>query len=179
VSRLRVRWADGPDDEPAEGEALARLDTVGAPRVETIPGAGRPAAPILVASDGSVVPAGPLQPTDLVLATVTVRLSVETVDGRRLEARHGPDVDAPLIPADAPADLRDALVRAWRRVGKAGRPPGSRSAPLVTIADVEAKRAELRERWEPHEITYGMLARELGVSESTIGRVVRGSRSPD
>jgi hypothetical protein len=51
-------------------------------------------------------------------------MTVEAADGRKLTARFSKDADAPLIEADAPADLRDALNSLWRKRKKSGPPPG-------------------------------------------------------
>jgi hypothetical protein len=49
-------------------------------------------------------------------------MRVTAADGREIEAHFGPDVTSPQTDVDAPPDLRDAMIRAWRR--KVGRPSG-------------------------------------------------------
>ncbi|CAN5566245.1 hypothetical protein BH23CHL8_BH23CHL8_29450 [soil metagenome] len=86
--RLKVRWADGPDDAAAPDEALARIEPLSATQ-ETYPGAGRLARRL--AYDGTGLRwAGEPEPTDLHVSRVRLRLSVETADGRPRPARPPP-----------------------------------------------------------------------------------------
>lgn len=116
---LRVRWADGPDDAPRDGEALARLwlEPAG---TERIPGAG-------------------LRGTDLIISRNRTFLSVSTADGRNLVARFGSDVDAPQVDVDADRDLTDAIIRAWT-----GRPDNLRGTTVSGDDEIRSLVAELR-----------------------------------
>jgi hypothetical protein len=79
--------------------------------------------------------------SDLVVHRFATRMTVQTADGRRLEARFRLDADAPQVAADAPQDLRDALVRAWR----ASRRPGRPSEQEARLEAIIAKAAETYE----------------------------------
>ena len=137
--RLRVRWAEGSDDKPAPGEALARLVPVGY-QTERHPGQGAVAPSLVVsAATGEASWEGPPGPTDLHIGRVRLELSVETSDGRRLAAHFGPDAAAPQIDSTAGADLRAALNRAWYAKGS----PGRWSEQGARIAGIIDKAAEL------------------------------------
>ena len=60
--------------------------------------------------------------TDVHARRMTMQMSVETSNGRRLVARFGSDVDAPQIDADADVHLRSALLEAWLGTLRPGQP---------------------------------------------------------
>jgi hypothetical protein len=130
MTRLRVRWATGPDDVPGPGEAVARLAAVeGSYTTERYAAAGRLAPGLAYdRATGELVPTAP-RPTDLVVGRHRMVMTVTAAGRQPLVARFGLDADSPQIDADAPADLRDALNRAW-----AERPPRGR-APGTTVED--------------------------------------------
>lgn len=126
MSRLRVRWAAGPDDVPAPGESVARMSRIpGSTVVERYPRAGR-RAPALVwqPTTGELHATADQRSSDLVLARSRMQVTLTVADGRQLVAHFGPDASAPQIDADAPPDLRDAMVRACLARPPVGRPPG-------------------------------------------------------
>jgi hypothetical protein len=136
VARLRVRWTKDPDDRPAIGEALARLESIpGSDTTEFCPGSGAQAADLrLDATTGEVAQSGPPKPTDLYVRRVRLRTTIEAADGRRLEAHFGSEFDVPQTDIDAPNDLRDAMIRAWRARSLSGRPSeqADRVAAIIT-----------------------------------------------
>lgn len=139
MAKLRTRWATGPDDKPAPGEAIGRLERMVGMAHEVIPGAGIPAPSLSWDPATETITATESRPTDMHVGTVRLRMTVETADGRRLEARFGTDVDDPHAPLGSPADLRDAMTRLWR-----GRPdPGRPSEREERIAAIVAAAEEL------------------------------------
>jgi hypothetical protein len=112
VTRLRVRWADGPNDRPGEGEALARLVPQHRSQSDRI------------ARGGLAGPGG--EPTDLVMSVARVLLSVETADGRRLVTTFDDGRAVPRID-----DLRDAWNVAWKATVTPGRTSGTYAAEVA------------------------------------------------
>ena len=125
MTGLRVRWATGPDDRPANGEALARLLEGGPPTVEKYPGAG-------------------VGGSDLVVRTVHTLLSVETADGRRLVTSFRDGNATPWVD-----DLREAWREAWRERSVGGRPIYDPASDVMRY-EVEVDR-RIRKR-EPTEL---------------------------
>jgi hypothetical protein len=116
MARLRVRWANDPNELPGPGEALARLQYT-SQRRETFP-------------DGTsgIVRGG-------------YRISIETHDGRRLVAdvpQSDSERAAPLVESDADAELVHALNRVWRAAAPIGRPPEVEQRIAAIIAAVRA-----------------------------------------
>ena len=88
MARLRVRQATGPDDKPAQGEAVWRLSS--SRTVERHPGAGLP-APSLVGDriTGELLATEP-RATDLTITRHRFRMTVTAGDGRELVATFRP-----------------------------------------------------------------------------------------
>ena len=85
--RLRVRQTTGPNDKPAEGEAIWRLERIPRSRtVERYPGAGLP-RPAIRRATGNLSASEP-RPTDLVLIRHQYRMVLTASDGRQ-EPRSG------------------------------------------------------------------------------------------
>ena len=136
MTALRVRWATGPGDKPRPGEALGRLERVpGSPTKSSYPGAGRMAHALQVDFDGAVRLSPDARPTDLRVTRARMQMVVVTSDDRRIVARFGLDVDAPQVDADAPADLRHAVVRLWRKRKPSGPPPGGGDITIGRIRE--------------------------------------------
>ena len=141
VASLRVRWADGPDDAPAEGEALGRLQRIPRSSVpETIEGGGAEAAGLRIDVTTGEVSRTESRRTDLVVSRSRYEIVLSTADGRRLVARFGNDVASPQADSDAPGDLRDALNRLWSASPPIGRPPA-----ITSIIEDEQLREPIRE----------------------------------
>jgi hypothetical protein len=135
MPRLRVRWATGSDDKPAVGEAIARLARVpGSETAERYPRAGLPAPALRLDKETGEVTFTEPRPTDLVISRHRMELTITASDGRELRAHFGSDKNAPQIDADADDDLRDALIRAWRKRPPLGRPP-EQEARIRAIVD--------------------------------------------
>jgi len=136
--RLLVRLATWSYDTPAAGEAVARVSSIlGSFTTERYPGQGRMAPALVVDRDSELVGLTEPRITDLSVGRVRMIMTVTAADGRQLVARFGSDVDAPQIDADAPPDLRDAIVRAWRKKPPLG-PPSGQDARIQAI--IEAAR---------------------------------------
>jgi hypothetical protein len=85
-------------------------------------------------------------------------MHVRAGDGREIVARFGSDVEAPQIDADAPGDLRDAVLRLWRQ-----RLPRGRRPAVTTIVDDEQLRVVIREmRRNRDRITQETVATRAG-----------------
>lgn len=140
VARLRVRWTKDPDDKAAPGEALARLVPVGDSH-RTRRGQGAVAQAIAVSgTTGEASWSGQPKRTDLHARRLTMQMSVETSDGRRLVGHFAPDAAAPRIDSDSDADLLDAFNRAWRAEPTKGMPgqPSEQAARIAAIIDMAA-----------------------------------------
>ena len=116
MARLRVRWTSNPDELPGPGEVLARLRH-GWQRRQTF-------------ADGTsgIVRGG-------------YRITIDASDGRGLVAdvpAADSDRAAPLVESDAPADLVDALNRAWRARPPLGRPSELEQRIAALVAAVRA-----------------------------------------
>lgn len=135
MSRLRARWATGPDDKPGPGEAVGRLRRTDGDK-EVYPAAGRIAPRLTVDPETGETTATTAAPTDLVVNRSRTTLTITAADGRTLVARFDPAADAPQLDADAPADLRDAVLQLWRATGARGRPSkhDERLAEIVAAA---------------------------------------------
>ena len=140
--RLRVRWTKDPEELPGHGEALARLRHTWQRR-ERFP-------------DGTsgIVRGG-------------YKIIIEAHGGRRLVADVPPgdsDRAAPLIEADAPADLVDVLNRAWKqRQGAIGRPRGRTD---LTAEQLRPTLAAMRR--ERARITRATLAARAGCTDAAL-----------
>jgi hypothetical protein len=117
--KLRPVWTDDPTSAPGVGEAFVTMSTDGDAVIEDAPW-------------GKV-------------ARVRIIITVWTGDGRSVTVRHHPDADAPLIPADAPGDLRDALLEAWLGVGRPGAPRLNPATEVARYRTEVARRIVARE----------------------------------
>lgn len=173
MTALRVRWATGPGDKPRPGEALGRLERVpGFQTKASYPGAGQMALALQVDSTGAVRRSPDARPTDLHVTRAQMQMVVVTSGDRRIVARFGLDVDAPQVDADAPADLRDAVVRLWRRRKPTGPPPGRGD---ITIGRIRETLREYAEPWPPSQPELG--AAMDGCSTSRIRQVLHAAHT--
>lgn len=166
--RLRVRLATGPNDRPAEGEAIWRLSRLPDFRtVDRYPGGGVDAPSLLFDGATAELAATEPRPTDMVLMRHRYVLTVTAWDGREARAFFDPRTDHPILEReDTDADLKAALRRAWR-LRTDGRPKGS-GRVLEWARLVEAARTY--DGWPTAE----NLPTVLPVGQRTIERVAEG-----
>ena len=139
VAKLRVRWTKKPDDKPAEGEALVRLFPVRASH-KRHRRQGADGTPIAIRATGEAFWSGPSVRTDLHARRLTMQMSVETSDGRRLVGHFAPDAAAPQIDSDADPtfEMRSTARGARSAEGYAGQ-PSEQAARIAEIIDMAAE----------------------------------------